>query len=138
MSFYYRYLYLSLLKISSQKILPRASSSFQKAWLDRAELFKTRGSRAKFRAEPRLDTPLHHTFKYTIFLLIITILKNIYFYFFTLKIFYTQWLSGSQIDLQKSVSCSCSAIMRTFNQANIPKLDVSENFSLAPIFYAGP
>ena len=48
----------SLLKILCQIILPRAFSSFQKAWLDRAELFKTRGSRAKFRAEPRLDTPL--------------------------------------------------------------------------------
>ena len=52
---------LSLLEISSQNILPRAFSSYQKAWLDRAELFKTRGSRAKFRAEPRLDTPLNTT-----------------------------------------------------------------------------
>ena len=49
---------LSLQKISSQNLLPRAFSSFQKAWLDRAKLFKTCGSRAKFRAEPRLDTPL--------------------------------------------------------------------------------
>ena len=45
-------------KVRAKKIMPRASASFQKAWLDRAELLKTRGSRAKFRAEPRLDTPL--------------------------------------------------------------------------------
>ena len=29
----------------------------------RAELLKTRGSRAKFRAEPRLDTPLNDIIK---------------------------------------------------------------------------
>ena len=45
-------------KVRAKKIMPRASASFQKAWLDQAELLKTRGSRAKFRAEPRLDTAL--------------------------------------------------------------------------------
>ena len=45
-------------KVRAKKIMPRASASFQKAWLDRAELLKTRGSRAKFRAEPRLDPAL--------------------------------------------------------------------------------
>ena len=43
----------------SDGILSRAFSSFQKAWLDWAELFKICGSRAKLWAEPtRLDTPL--------------------------------------------------------------------------------
>ena len=45
-------------KVRAKKIMPRACPSFQKAWLDRAELLKTRGSRAKFRAEPRLDPAL--------------------------------------------------------------------------------
>ena len=45
-------------KVRAKKIMPRASASFQKAWLDRAELLKTRGSRAKFRAEPRLHPAL--------------------------------------------------------------------------------
>ncbi len=45
-------------KVWAKKNTPRASASFQKAWLDRAELLKTCGSRAKFRAEPRLDTAL--------------------------------------------------------------------------------
>ena len=45
-------------KVRAKKIMSRASASFQKAWLDRAELLKTRGSRAKFRAEPRLDPAL--------------------------------------------------------------------------------
>ena len=48
-------------KVRAKKITPRASASFQKAWLDRAELLKTRGSRAKFRAEPRLDPALSTT-----------------------------------------------------------------------------
>ena len=42
----------------AKKLVSRAWSSFRKAWLDRAELLKTRGSRAKIRAEPRLDTAL--------------------------------------------------------------------------------
>ena len=33
-------------KLRAKKIMPRACPSFQKAWLDRAELLKTRGSRA--------------------------------------------------------------------------------------------
>ena len=45
-------------KVRAKKIMPRARASFQKAWLDRAELLKTHGSRAKIRAEPRLDTAL--------------------------------------------------------------------------------
>ena len=46
-------------KVRAEKNIPRACPSFQKAWLDRAELLKTRGSRAKFRAEPRLDPALN-------------------------------------------------------------------------------
>ena len=45
-------------KVRAKKIMPRASASFQKAWLDRAELLKTPGSRAQIRAEPRLDPAL--------------------------------------------------------------------------------
>ena len=45
-------------KVRAKKIMPRACPSFQKAWLDRAELLKTRGSRAQIRAEPRLDPAL--------------------------------------------------------------------------------
>ena len=46
-------------KVWAKKIMPRACPSFQKAWLDRAELLKTPGSRAQIRAEPRLDPALH-------------------------------------------------------------------------------
>ena len=45
-------------KVRAKKIMPRACPSFQKAWLDRAELLKTPGSRAQIRAEPRLDPAL--------------------------------------------------------------------------------
>ena len=45
-------------KVRAQKIMPRACPSFQKAWLDRAKLLKTPGSRAQIRAEPRLDPAL--------------------------------------------------------------------------------
>ena len=44
--------------VRAKKIMPRACPSFQKAWLDRAELLKTPGSRAQIRAEPRLDPAL--------------------------------------------------------------------------------
>ena len=47
-------------KVRAKKIMPRACPSFQKAWLDRAELLKTPGSRAQIRAEPRLDPALPH------------------------------------------------------------------------------
>ena len=46
-------------KVRAKKIMPRACPSFQKAWLDRAELLKTPGSRAQIRAEPRLDPALY-------------------------------------------------------------------------------
>ena len=49
-------------KVRAKKIMPRASASFQKAWLDRAELLKTPGSRAQIRAEPRLDPALVNGF----------------------------------------------------------------------------
>ena len=45
-------------KVRAKKIMSRACVSLQKAWLDRAELLKTRGSRAQIRAEPRLDPAL--------------------------------------------------------------------------------
>ena len=45
-------------KVRAKKIMPRACPSFQKAWLDRAELLKTPGSRALIRAEPRIDPAL--------------------------------------------------------------------------------
>ena len=45
-------------KVRAKKIMPRACPSFQKAWLDRAKLLKTPGSRAQIRAEPRLDPAL--------------------------------------------------------------------------------
>ena len=45
-------------KVRAEKNIPRACPSFQKAWLDRAELLKTPGSRAQIRAEPRLDPAL--------------------------------------------------------------------------------
>ena len=45
-------------KIRAKKIMHRARASFRKAWLDRAELLKTPGSRAKIRAEPRLNPAL--------------------------------------------------------------------------------
>ena len=47
----------------AKKLVSRACASFQKAWLDRAELLKTRGSRAKIRAEPRLDPALDIVFE---------------------------------------------------------------------------
>ena len=48
-------------KVRAKKIMPRACPSFQKAWLDRAELLKTPGSRAQIRAKPRLDPALHNS-----------------------------------------------------------------------------
>ena len=53
--------------------MPRASASFQKAWLDRAELLKTPGSRAQIRAEPRLDPALLHCKDMMIGLLLIDV-----------------------------------------------------------------
>ena len=48
-------------KVRAKNKMPRACWSFQKAWLDRAELLKTRGFRAYIRAEPRLDPALVRT-----------------------------------------------------------------------------
>ena len=45
-------------KVRAKKIMSGACPSFQKAWLDRAELLKTPGSRAQIQAEPRLDPAL--------------------------------------------------------------------------------
>ena len=59
-------------KVRAKKIMPRACPSFQKAWLDRAELLKTPGSRAQIRAEPRLDPALdttqHNTKRHKIYI----------------------------------------------------------------------
>ena len=45
-------------KVRAKKLVSRAYASFWKAWLHWAELLKTSGSRAKIRAEPRLDPAL--------------------------------------------------------------------------------
>ena len=45
-------------KVRAKNKMSRASSSFQKVEPSQAELLKTPGSRAYFRAEPRLDPSL--------------------------------------------------------------------------------